>query len=125
MWLHYLLHTRMLTGKKTPSNKYKYRHFRSSRPELFCKKGAHTNETLALVFSCVFCKNSKNNFFHRTPLKAASDIWIVDTSNELFIRGFEKQNFPKKYSCYWLTLVFIIGSFCAPQSICINVGFRS
>ena len=21
MWLHYLLHTRMLTGKKTPSNK--------------------------------------------------------------------------------------------------------
>ena len=29
-------------------------------------------ESLAQVFSCEFCKISKNNFFHRTPLVAAS-----------------------------------------------------
>ena len=30
-------------------------------------------ETLAQVFSCEFCEISKNTFFHRTPLAAASD----------------------------------------------------
>ena len=35
---------------------------------LFIKK-----EVLAQVFSCEFCKISNNNFFHRTPLVAASD----------------------------------------------------
>ena len=30
-------------------------------------------ETLAQVFSCEFCKISKNTFFHRTPLVAASE----------------------------------------------------
>ena len=30
------------------------------------------NETLAQVFSCEFCEISKNTFFHRTPLVAAS-----------------------------------------------------
>ena len=30
-------------------------------------------ETLAQVFSCEFCEISKNNFFYRTPLLAASD----------------------------------------------------
>ena len=29
-------------------------------------------ETLAQVFSCEFCEYSKNTFFHRTPLVAAS-----------------------------------------------------
>ena len=87
--------------------------YRSSRPEVFCKKGVLGNftkftgkhlcqslyfnkvagqrpatllkkrlrpeacnfinkETLAQVFSCEFCKISKNTFFHRTPLVAAS-----------------------------------------------------
>ena len=62
---------------------------RSSRPELFCKKGVLRNfakftgkhlcqslffnkETLAQVFSCEFCEISKNTFFYRTPLVAAS-----------------------------------------------------
>ena len=31
-------------------------------------------ETLAQVFSCEVCEISKNNFFHRTPLVAASRI---------------------------------------------------
>ena len=45
--------------------------FRSSRLEVFCKKGAARNfikkETLAQVFSCEFCNIFKNTFFHRTP----------------------------------------------------------
>ena len=80
--------------------------FRSSRPEMFCKKGVLRNftkftgkhlcqslffnkvadlkpatllkkETLAQVFSCEFCKISKSTFFHRTPLVAASEISVV------------------------------------------------
>ena len=30
-------------------------------------------ETLAQVFPCEFCEISKNTFFYRTPLVAASD----------------------------------------------------
>ena len=29
-------------------------------------------DTVAQVFSCEFCENSKTNFFHRTSLVAAS-----------------------------------------------------
>ena len=72
--------------------------FRSSRPEVFCKKGVLRNiakftgkhlcqslffnkvaglrpdtESLAQVFSCEFCEISKNTFFYRTPLVAASE----------------------------------------------------
>ena len=69
--------------------------FRSSRPEVFCRKGVLRNfakftgkqlcqnlvfnkvaglkkESLAQVFSCEFFKISKNTFFHRTPLVVAS-----------------------------------------------------
>ena len=74
--------------------------YRSSRPEVFCKKGVLGNfakftgkhlcqslffnkvaggacnfikkETLAQVFSCEFCEISKNTFSQRTPLVAAS-----------------------------------------------------
>ena len=73
---------------------------RSSRPEVFCKKGVLKNfakftgkhlcqssffnkvaglrrnfikkETLAQVFSCEFCEIFRNTFFCRTPLVAAS-----------------------------------------------------
>ena len=74
---------------------------RSGRPELFCENGALRNyvkftgkhqceslflnkvtglwpatllkkETLAQVFSCEFYEISKNTFFNRTPLVAAS-----------------------------------------------------
>ena len=51
--------------------------YRSSRPDVFCEKGAACNfikkETLAQVFSCEFCEISKNTFFYRTPLVAASE----------------------------------------------------
>ena len=50
-----------------------YLHFRSSRPELFCKKGALKNlAKLTSVFSgtsvsCKFCKILKSTFFHKIP----------------------------------------------------------
>ena len=57
--------------------------YRSSGPEVFCKKGVLSDfakftgktpvpESLTQVFSCEFCEISKNIFFHRTPLVAAS-----------------------------------------------------
>ena len=69
--------------------------YRSSRPEVFCKKGVLRNltkstgkhlcqslflkacnfikkETLAQLLSCEFCQISKSTFLHRTPLMAAS-----------------------------------------------------
>ena len=74
---------------------------RSSRPDVFCKKGILSNfakftgkhlchslffnkvadlrpatitkETLTQVFSCEFREISKNTFFHRTPLVTVSD----------------------------------------------------
>ena len=83
---------------------------RSSRPGVFCKKGALWNsakftekqmchnlffnkvaglrpekETLAQVFSCEFYKISKNIFFHRTPLVAASACLIVNTFPNVFM----------------------------------------
>ena len=76
---------------------------RSSRPEVFCKKGGLTNSAkfigrhlcqslfliklqasgfikkkrLAQVFSCEFCKISKNTFSYKTPAVAASKMIIV------------------------------------------------
>ena len=55
-------------------------HFRSSRPELFCKKGAlknfskFTGVSSGAGVSCEFCEIFKNPFFHRTPPMAAFDI---------------------------------------------------
>ena len=67
----------------------------SSHPEVFCKKGVPRNftkftakhlcqslfkkETLRQVFSCEFCKISKNTFSHRVPLVAASQFYKVVT----------------------------------------------
>ena len=51
---------------------------------LYCRPQAFNfikKETLAQVFSCEFCENSKNTFLHRTPLVAAS----VSTSNKFAI----------------------------------------
>ena len=74
--------------------------FRSSHPDVFCKKYVLRNftkftgkyrkpetcnfikkETLAQVFSCEFCKISKNTFYYKTPLVAASE--LLDLSIEI------------------------------------------
>ena len=46
-------------------------------------------ETLAQVFSCEFCEISKNTFFNRTPLLAASAmrIFITCVDKVLFTNG--------------------------------------
>ena len=89
------------------------RSYRSSRPEVFCKKGVPENfakfkgkhlcqilffnevaETLAQVFCCEFCKIFKNTFFHRLPPVAASSLMYfqftfcvqVDTKVTLLVR---------------------------------------
>ena len=54
-------------------------HYRSSRPEVFCKK-----ETLAEVFSCEFCEIFKNTLCYRTLLVAASVIIRVWVNVTLF-----------------------------------------
>ena len=51
-------------------------------------------ETLALVFSCEFYEISKNNFFHRTPLVAAS--WCLTRKFFLLLR---KQKQPPEVLC--------------------------
>ena len=84
------------------------RNLKSSRPEVFCEKGVLRNfakftgkhlcqshrrnfikkETLAQVFSCESCEISKNTFFYRTPLVAASETFfngkpLVSVNNKL------------------------------------------
>ena len=78
---------------------------RSSRPEVFCKKGVCRNfakftgkhlyqslifnkvaiKTLAQVFSYEVCEISKNTFFHRTPLVAASEIIVFSDLSSLHL----------------------------------------
>ena len=56
-------------------------HFRSSRPELFCKEDAlknfakFTGVSFGAGVCCEFCKILKNAFFQRTPPVAAFVIW--------------------------------------------------
>ena len=86
---------------------------RSTRPDIFCKKGVLRNftkftvkhlcqslffnkvavevacnftkkETLVQVFSCEFCKISKNTFLHRTTQVADSET-CLQRSFELFL----------------------------------------
>ena len=50
------------------------------------------------------------------------DIWIVDASNELFIRSsYAKTRFSKKQSRYWQNSV--LRPFCTPYSTCLKNGF--
>ena len=64
--------------------------FRSSQPEVFCKKGLNfiKKETLAQVFSCEFCEISKNTFSHRTPPVAASDFFLRCNAFIVNVLGF-------------------------------------
>ena len=42
-------------------------------------------ETLAQVFSCEFCEISKNSFFHRTPVVAASEFFRIINLSQYFV----------------------------------------
>ena len=71
---------------------------------MFCEKGGACNfikkETLAQVFSCEFCEISKNTFFYRTPLAAASGcssflVFILLSPKVLFIDWKDNRNVKK------------------------------
>ena len=85
---------------------------RSSRSEVFCKKGVLKTlakftgkhlcqslyfsncikkEILAQVFSCKFCEISKNMFFYRTPPVAASE-WYYDLMTSFYVCFFSLRN---------------------------------
>ena len=84
-----VLNDTLIPGFSMLSGIFRINKVRSSRPEVFCQKvflvisqNSQENrpqacifikkETLAQVFTCEFCEISKNTFFHRTPLAAAS-----------------------------------------------------
>ena len=51
------------------------------------------------------------------------DIWVVDTSNRLFIRGSKTETkFSKKKIINDKTRFFVIGPFCTHHSICLKIG---
>ena len=74
--------------------------YRSSRPEVFCKKGVLGNftkftgkhlcqrfffkkkESLAQVFSCEFCEISNNTFSYRTPPMVASVCHVANINSK-------------------------------------------
>ena len=103
------------TAKEVISNFKRFKHFRTSRPEMFCKRGILGNaatcnfinkETLAQTFSCEFYEISKNTFFHGTPLMAVSGIpnlqnyWRGDSGPDVFLwilRNFQEHLFCTTY----------------------------
>ena len=78
---------------------------RSSRPDVFCKKGILRNftkftgkhlikiEALAQVFSGEFCEISKNAFSYRAPPVAASDYGT---------------NFRKTFTYTWVSVNIVV-----------------
>ena len=98
--------------------------YRSSRPELFCKKGVFRNfakltgkhlcqslffnevvgqacnfikkETLAQMFSCEFCEISNNTVFYRAPPVAASVVRRNTKHKKMKIRELKERKFKKK-----------------------------
>ena len=106
--------------------------FRSSRPEVFCEKGVLRNfskftekhlcqslsfnkvaggacnfikkETLTQVFFCEFWQISKNTFFYKTPLVAASAPSTPNCPCTLFIRT----NGSLDELGHWWFLVFLL-----------------
>ena len=52
------------------------------------------------------------------------DIWVVGTSNYLFLRGSKAEtNFPKKNKvATGKTPLFVTDQFCSRYSICLNIG---
>ena len=91
-------------------NKYHTRYcsvpYRSSCPEVFCKKGVLRKynvssnfikkETLAHVFSCGFCEISKKTFFYWTPPVAASVVRRNTKHKKMKTRESKERKFEKR-----------------------------
>ena len=119
--------------------------YRSSRPELFCKKGVFRNfakltgkhlcqslffnevvdqacnfikkETLAQMFSCEFCEISNNTVFYRAPPVAASVVRRNTKHKKMKTRESKEWKFEEK--------VREIGSFVLISCVCFSVVHRS
>ena len=62
---------------------------------------------------------------NKTPALSESmnmDIWVVGTSNQLFVTGSYTEKFFSKNVDTGKTAFFVIGQFCTPHSICLNIG---
>ena len=73
--LEILINTKNLVLKNSSIFFFVVDKIRSSRPEVFCKKGVL--RVLAQVFSYEFCEISKNTCFYRTRLVAAFESWFL------------------------------------------------
>ena len=65
-------------------------------------------------------------FSNKTPALTKSintGIWVVGTSNQFFIRGFQTVKKIKKEEVTGKTPFFVKGPFCTPRSIWLNIGF--
>ena len=52
------------------------------------------------------------------------DIWVIDTLNQLFIRGFYTRiKFQKNKVVRDKTPFIVISQICTPYYICLNIGF--
>ena len=83
--------------------------FRSSRPELFCKKEAFNfikKKTLTQVFSCEFCQISRNTFFHRTPPVAAFEFSYLKLDKNLKVRPVFFSKGTSTVYCYFTCSLF-------------------
>ena len=50
-----------------------------------------------------------------------TDIWVIGTLNQLFVRGsYNEIKFSKNKVVSGKTPLFVIGPFCNPHSICLN-----
>ena len=114
---------------------------RSSRWEVFCKKGLLRNfakftgkhlchglffkiKALAHVFSCEFCKFSKNNFSYRTAPLAASGV-----SDCIYIYSFRtscsKQTHYLKFKWTVTSRICSRSNIVQTSSICYVAGFQT
>ena len=72
----------------------------------------HKQRPLAQVFSCEFCEVSKNTFFHRTPLVAASNISGKTTTCLLLTKPiysllqYESNKIRNEFSCRNIVFMF-------------------
>ena len=64
---------------------------------------------------------------NKTPVLSESmnmDIWVVGSSNQLFITGsYTETKLSKNKADTDKTAFFVIGPFCTSHSICLNIGF--
>ena len=79
----------------------------------FCSHATHSNVHMELRILTALTKSTN------------MDIWVVGTSNQLFIKSILKlkQNLQKNKVVTSKTPFFVTGPFCALHSICLDIGF--